>query len=223
MAERLKAIHIRNEIKYVPNIMRFSHKPEQKQSTKPAKILMVANLVPWKNHLLGIEAIKILLSNGFEVDFDLFGSDPLGENKVYADSVRRVVADTGNNGHIRLIEGEMISGSTYSSYHCLMHTAIDEPFGRVIVEAMGNGLPVVGVNSGCTPHLIHTYAGGIISAGNSAIEVSDALKTIITNHQQVAQQLASNMQRIRADYSQQTALSALERAGIVLPLRNRCG
>ena len=54
-----------------------------------------------------------------------------------------------------------------------------EAFGRVTVEAMMCGLPVVGANSGGTPELISDGVTGLLYPQDSWRELSDKIETII--------------------------------------------
>ncbi len=54
-----------------------------------------------------------------------------------------------------------------------------EQFGRVIIEAMACGTPVVGSDSGEIPHLLETTGGGLIFPERNASALSRRLETIL--------------------------------------------
>ncbi|MCU0548984.1 MAG: glycosyltransferase family 4 protein [Leptolyngbya sp. Prado105] len=54
-----------------------------------------------------------------------------------------------------------------------------EQFGRVIIEAMACGTPVIGSDSGEIPHLIRATGGGIVFPEGNAIAFSQALQKLI--------------------------------------------
>lgn len=56
-----------------------------------------------------------------------------------------------------------------------------EQFGRVIIEAMACGTPVIGSDSGEIPHLIAATGGGLVFAEAQAIALADRLRQLITD------------------------------------------
>ncbi|MBE9012104.1 glycosyltransferase family 4 protein [Pseudanabaenaceae cyanobacterium LEGE 13415] len=56
-----------------------------------------------------------------------------------------------------------------------------EQFGRVIIEAMACGTPVIGSDSGEIPHLINNTKGGLIFPEGDAIALSQRLSELIQN------------------------------------------
>jgi glycosyltransferase involved in cell wall biosynthesis len=142
------------------------------------RILMVANFAPWKNHHLALDAFQLLLSNGEKVTLTIWGTDPLNENKEYSEQIRTRIKKFPINT-VELIEGKLIGEEDYQKYHCLLHPAKGEPFGRVLAEAMGNGLPIVGHNSGNTSEFLQKYKGGKIINSDLPEGVAQALLEII--------------------------------------------
>lgn len=56
-----------------------------------------------------------------------------------------------------------------------------EQFGRVIIESLASGTPVVGSNSGEIPKLIESSNGGLVFPEKDARKFADALRTLMTN------------------------------------------
>ena len=54
-----------------------------------------------------------------------------------------------------------------------------EQFGRVIIEAMACGTPVIGSDSGEIPHLITATKGGLVFPEGNAIALSQQLRTLV--------------------------------------------
>jgi glycosyltransferase involved in cell wall biosynthesis len=80
-----------------------------------------------------------------------------------------------------------------------------EQFGRVVIEAMACGTPVIGSDSGEIPNLIRTTGGGLVFPESDVSTLAAHLKTLILDPQE-RQRLATDGQQIA---SQQFALSSL--------------
>jgi len=66
-----------------------------------------------------------------------------------------------------------------------------EQFGRVIIEALACGVPVVGSDSGEIPHLIRATGGGLIAHEGDETELAQCLQTLLCDpvlHQELVQQ-----------------------------------
>jgi glycosyltransferase involved in cell wall biosynthesis len=56
-----------------------------------------------------------------------------------------------------------------------------EQFGRVVIEAMACGVPVVGSDSGEIPNLIRTTRGGLVFAERDSRQLAQTLRTLISD------------------------------------------
>jgi glycosyltransferase involved in cell wall biosynthesis len=69
----------------------------------------------------------------------------------------------------------------YRAANVLLFPSENEAFGRVLVEAMGSGLPVIAVHSGAVPEIITNIQDGIIVSRGSVGEVADAITKLLNN------------------------------------------
>ena len=58
----------------------------------------------------------------------------------------------------------------------LVHSAIDEPFGLILLEAMSCGLPVVAFNSGGIPEIVKHESTGFLTQIN---HIEDFAKSVV--------------------------------------------
>jgi glycosyltransferase involved in cell wall biosynthesis len=82
-----------------------------------------------------------------------------------------------------------------------------EQFGRVLVEAMGRGVPVVGSNSGAIPEVIGP-AGLVVPEDDSA-ELAQALRMLIDNAALRAELAARGLQRAQSCYGQDVIMDSI--------------
>ena len=76
-----------------------------------------------------------------------------------------------------------------------------EQFGRVVIEAMACGTPVVGSNSGEIPKLIADTGGGLIFAERQPLNLAEKLTMLIRDPALRAQLKAQGVESVRRRYT----------------------
>ncbi len=107
---------------------------------------MIAHLVPWKRHDLFVEAAILLRdfrdAENRPITWVIAGSDLFGEHADYVAALRKRIAAAGLAERFVWLEGRN-AAEILSDLDLLVHPTDQEPFGRVICEAMAAGVPVV--------------------------------------------------------------------------------
>jgi glycosyltransferase involved in cell wall biosynthesis len=122
---------------------------------------MVAQIVPLKRHKLFLESMREVLERIEDVMFVVIGDSPdskqlsLDDLRAYAQklSMADKVIFTGSRADVPLL---------LKSFDILVHPADREPFGRVIMEAMALGVPVVATASGGPSEIIEEGISGFL-------------------------------------------------------------
>ncbi|MBD3345286.1 MAG: glycosyltransferase, partial [Chitinivibrionales bacterium] len=174
-------------------------------------------LVHWKNHMLAIETMKHLNMPGIDMSLDIWGSDPLKENYKYANEIKQAMA-TEKNARIRIIENKRILSEDYQNYDCLLHTAENEPFGRVIVEAIGNACPVIVHNSGGPAEIVKKYEAGILFNELSIVSCAEAVQKAAQSYNRIRRTILKRLPRIRSEFSEKKAIQAFLKIELVRQL-----
>jgi glycosyltransferase involved in cell wall biosynthesis len=68
-----------------------------------------------------------------------------------------------------------------SACDCLLAPAVEEPFGRTIIEAMLVGTPVVASNSGGNPEAIRDGETGVLATPDDPVAMGHAVKSVLTS------------------------------------------
>lgn len=76
-----------------------------------------------------------------------------------------------------------------------------EQFGRVIIEAMACGTPVIGSDSGEIPHLINSTKGGLVFPEGDAIALSQRLSKLIQNSELRSNYAETGKQSVLSNYT----------------------
>jgi len=143
---------------------------------------MVAQLVPLKRHKLFLEAMQEVSSCVKDVMFVVIGDSPdtqqlsLEDLKAYAQELKMEdkVIFTGSRPDVL---------SLLKSFDVLVHPADKEPFGRVIMEAMALGVPVVATASGGPSEIIENEQSGfLVNVGDKKIIVEKVVMLLKDSH-----------------------------------------
>lgn len=150
----------------------------------PEKFLfgVVGQLVPWKNHAAFIEAAaKVFASDaGKTAHFCILGGDLWGQQSDYVAQLRALVKRHDLAAHFNFIPNQSDAVDAMSALDCLVHPALDEPFGRVLMEAMALQKPVVAMNqNGPREILTHGTDGLLVEADAGAQGLAEAMLEIL--------------------------------------------
>ncbi len=78
----------------------------------------------------------------------------------------------------RLSQSEVLRRFRY--YDALLFTSRwEEPFGRVLIEAMAQGLPVIAARNGGVPEIINDSENGLLVPPESPPDLANAIKTLL--------------------------------------------
>ena len=136
---------------------------------------MVGLLFPKKGHLSALNAFKEVVQKHPIVAFYIYGT---GEPE-YTDELKRYVIENNLSESVVFRGFEDNKDLIYADVNCLLMCSDYEGFGRVTVEAMAYGIPVIGKNSGGTPEIITNNYNGYLYVTNE--QFSGAMKEIITS------------------------------------------
>ncbi|MBI5804736.1 glycosyltransferase family 4 protein [candidate division TA06 bacterium] len=135
-----------------------------KLKVAPGEILIACfgQLTPWKGQEHAITALAVLIKKGILCKLLLVG-DAVFADKSYPQKLRVLSSRLGVSGSV-VFSGWMDNPAPYMTVaDIVVHMPVKpEPFGRVLVEAMSLGKPVVAVRSGAIPEIIEDGKTGIL-------------------------------------------------------------
>lgn len=116
----------------------------------------VGRLISWKRHDFLIETFNILLGNFDNAVLFIVGGGPLMLDL-------KLTVDKLNIQNKVIFTGEILNAKEYiKSFDIMVLPSINEPFGRVIIEAMALGTPVIASKSGGIPEIIEDGKNGYL-------------------------------------------------------------
>lgn len=112
------------------------------------KLVQVGQLVSWKNHADSICALKVCLAHTSHVHLFIIGGVATDHESPYKKGIDQLIDQQGLSSYISFIQFTDPIDGYLQSMDILVHPAFGEPFGRVVIEAMRAGKPVVAYDEG---------------------------------------------------------------------------
>lgn len=133
-----------------------------KQSKQAVKIFVnIGQFVSWKNQELFVEAARRYSMLNSESKFLMVGDDVFGRDEKYKKRLCRKLEDLKSHVNIEIVSWQKDLSILWREIDCLVHTAEFEPFGRVVIEAMANRVPVIVADAGGPGEIIEHGVGGL--------------------------------------------------------------
>ncbi len=140
-------------------------KPLQEKEIKSPKLLYVGRIVEWKRVHLAIEAVKMLVDNGFkEAKLNIIG--PVSSENYFL-KLKKTVVDLSLESNISFLGHKEHSELPHYFKDADLFTlpSDKETFGMVMIEAMACGTPVAGINCPGGPADVITHQdNGLLSS-----------------------------------------------------------
>jgi glycosyltransferase involved in cell wall biosynthesis len=146
-------------------------------------VAMVAGLTArWKKHSVFVDA-ALQVDPSLPIEFRIYGHDPshggTRPGGAYVDDLHAKIhranaaSRFGWPGHVA------DPNQVMSEIDILVHSADHESFGRVIVEAMAAGLPVVGVNGGGVAEIVSHDRTGLLVPPDDPPAMARAIESLV--------------------------------------------
>ncbi len=151
------------------NVTAFQKHVNRAEEPGIIKLISVGSLIERKNQMLQIEVAQVLHSRGVAFHLDIYGQGVMRE-KLQA---RINELQLGESVTLRGVSDDI--GAHLAESTLFLHTALYEPFGLVIVEAMAAGLPVIALDGGGNKELVHDGETGYLVAQPDAALIADRI------------------------------------------------
>ncbi len=207
-------------LRIVPNgidLTRFAPRASADTAERPMVVAMVGAVTSkWKKHALFVEAAGKLADNS-KAEFRIYGHDPIVDGSPghdrYAEHIHRFANSYfGSNDRFRFAGQVNDPVKIMSEIDILVHPADSESFGRIAVEAMAAGLPVVGVRGGGIAEIVVDCETGLLAAPDNADDIADKIRLLLDCPGLRAKFGAAGRTRSEANYSIEACARGVLRA-----------
>jgi len=167
LGSKLHVVHngvdVHEEKNTVPNL-RIRHRQELGILDSQLLLIYVARINRVKSQELAIQLVSEATQLGVDVKLLLVGEF---QDSNYTEHLRRLVSKLGLEDMVTLTGFRDDAHSLLHAADIYVHTAIEEPHGRAVIEAMAAGLPVVAFAvDGNIESVIDQHTGYLVPSGD---------------------------------------------------------
>jgi glycosyltransferase involved in cell wall biosynthesis len=171
---------------------------------------MVAHLVPWKEHGLFIEAAATVAPEYPSVRFAVVGDDRFGDHPAYRTELEQRAEALGLRNRLFFAGYRRDMDAVMRDLDLLVHPASREPFGRVLLEAMRAGKPVVAADGGGPRDIIENGVSGVLVPPGDPGALARAVGGLIRDRAQASRLAAAGRARARQAFDIRQTVSRTE-------------
>ena len=142
---------------------------------------MAGRINRWKGQKLFVDAAELVLEKHPQIVFRIAGEAYSGEEYFKNDLVKHI-REKGLENAVQLLGQVNDMPSFYRGLDIFVLPSIQpEPFGLVVIEAMGYGIPVIATNHGGPTEIVEDGADGYLVDYNSPKQMAERINYLIEN------------------------------------------
>lgn len=211
VAEKWQGLLAPEQIRIVPNgfVLPPWNPPEMEsgEPSRPFTVLQVADFVAWKNHTLFLETIRCLTGKLPDFRAVIRGRVRNAAEAALRRRIEQQRNQLGLSNIVDIIDHPGSAAEQIAAADILVSCAEEEPFGRVLIEALALGKVVVAVDGAGPAEILQGQAGGSLCPPQPEI----LARAILDWHEEKKYLKAANAARTLAEkYSLSAHLEAIK-------------
>mgnify|MGYP005755453945 CR=1 FL=1 len=182
----------------------------EKKSHSQLTIGMAGRINRWKGQKLFVDAAEIIHNKFPDVVFEIAGDTFSGEEYL-KDELIQYIKKKDLSQNVRLLGQVNNMNDFYSGLDIFVLPSIQpEPFGLVIIEAMGFGIPVIATNHGGPTEIITDGVEGYLVDYKSANQMAERLIELLSDEKKRFKMGQNGIKRKRKSFSIVSMVNSLE-------------
>ena len=173
-------------------------------------VATVGQLVPWKKQTVFLDVARRVAEMSPAAFFLVVGSDLFDEHPEYSAELERLVREFGLSDRVLFTGHRRDMPGVLEAIDVLVHPATREPFGRVVVEAMAVGRPVVAADACGPAEIVRNGEDGFLTPPDDAGAMAQAVLSLAQDRALAARMGAAGRARARRDFDVRTTVRRLE-------------
>jgi L-malate glycosyltransferase len=170
----------------------------------------VAQIVPWKRLDAFLRAGVRLVAELPKARLLMVGGDPFGDEAAHLHELEALVSTLGLSERVIWTGQRNDVPDLIASLDVLIHPARREPLGRVILEAMAVGTPVVAVDEAGAAEIIEDGVNGLLVPADEGANLASAALQVIRDPLLADTLRQGGFERVRRFLARDTAAATLE-------------
>jgi glycosyltransferase involved in cell wall biosynthesis len=175
---------------------------------------IVGQITPWKGQEEALRAASLLAAEGRDVHVLVVGEAKFLEattrydNAAYLGTLKEIATAPPLTGRVRFLGERADVPELLSAADALLVPSWDEPFGRVVVEGMAVGVPVIASDEGGPAEIIENGVSGLLVPGRDAEALAGAVRRLVHDRDGTQRMVAAGRTRA-AEYGADRHVDAL--------------
>lgn len=164
--------------------------PHAPLATAPLNLVIMGSIAELKRQEDAIRAVALLVERGWDPRLRIVGSG----HADYLSRLQRLTAELGLVERVTFVASVLDPFEEFARADLSIICSCDESFGRVTVEAMKAGVPVVGAAAGGTLELIRDGFNGYLFAPRDPVDLAERI-ALAAQSSHLLEELGRNAQR----------------------------
>jgi len=171
---------------------------------------IVGNIKPWKGQEVVIRAMSALKDRHPDLVCLLLG-DNSPDDARYRDHIANLIHDIGLDGRV-IVTGFRADVANYvNALEIQVHASVNpEPFGRVLLEGMALGKPLVASGGGAVPEIVVDGVTGLLFEPGNSSALATCLGQLLADPGRAATMGAAGRRRLETEFSIQHNVQATQ-------------
>lgn len=168
------------------------------------RVGIIGVLTPWKGHEVFLEAARSVSQRASHVKFWVVGDEiyDTDGHRGYRRQLEQWVQANGLQEQVRFTGFRPDVAQVINSLDVVVHASVEpEPFGRVLIEAMACGKPVIAANAGGVPEIVEHGVTGLLVPPGDAGQLAEMMLRLVNDDSERRRLGTAGHQRVEQRFS----------------------
>lgn len=171
--------------------------------------LSLSHICPRKGQIHAVEAVAGVIRDGWDVHLCLAGHTD--RNPDYTGRVRELARALGIEDRVHLVGFRSDISGLLDAAGLFVHSAVEDPHPRAVIEAMAASLPVVAFGVDGVAETVENHVTGLLVENGDADELGNAMKQIIRRPDALERMGAVGRDRVETHFTAEATARGVRR------------